>query len=61
MYELRKVALEARRNKPDLNNHYTKIKVPHVIPGFSGPLSTFCVCMHVETLYALFMHTFVHS
>jgi hypothetical protein len=28
MYQLRKVALEARRNKPDLNNHYTKIKVP---------------------------------
>ena len=28
MYQLRKVALEARRNKPDLNCHYTKIKVP---------------------------------
>lgn len=27
MYQLRKVALEAKRNKPDLNYHYTKIKV----------------------------------
>lgn len=27
MYQLRKVALEAKRNKPDLNCHYTKIKV----------------------------------
>ena len=27
MYHLRKVALEARQNKPDLNCHYTKIKV----------------------------------
>ena len=30
MYQLRKVALEARRNKPDLNCHYTKIKVPQI-------------------------------
>ena len=31
LYQLRKVALEARQNKPDLNNHYTKIKVPCTI------------------------------
>ena len=27
LYQLRKVALEAKQNQPDLSNNYTKIKV----------------------------------
>lgn len=45
MYQRRKVALEARQNKPDLNCHYTKIKV---IPILTLPMFHYmhtCTCM----------------
>ena len=38
MYQRRKMALEARQNKPDLNCHYTKIKVTPIIIGIAHVL-----------------------
>ena len=51
MYQLRKVALEARRNKPDLNCHYTKIKVPQVKIAHVVLLHT-CKCPYMYMCYS---------